>query len=85
MNITNRQKTNGTYGKPSGQLFPKWWLLSSPNRTKSIMNQHKANITETLTPKHRQQIPHYNHRIGTVSNELLGGLKLVLRAKPHPP
>ena len=30
---------------------------------------------------------HQNHRLGTVSNELLGGggLKLVLRAQSHPP
>ena len=26
--------------QPSGQLFPKMWPLSNPNRTKSIMNKH---------------------------------------------
>ena len=31
-----------TYGHLSGQLFPKRWPLSNPNRTKSIMNKHKV-------------------------------------------
>ena len=31
-----------------------------------------------------QHRPHQNHRLETVSNELLGGLKLVLRRQPHP-
>ena len=31
-----------TNGKPSGQLFPKRWPHSNPNRTKSIMNKHKV-------------------------------------------
>ena len=31
-----------THGQPSGQLFPKRWLLSNPNRTKSIMNKYKV-------------------------------------------
>ena len=42
INITNRQKTMRTYGQQSGQLFPKRWPLSNPNRTKSIMNKHKV-------------------------------------------
>ena len=42
INITNRQKTMRTNGQPSGQLFPKRWPLSNPNRTKSIMNKHKV-------------------------------------------
>ena len=28
--------------------------------------------------------PQQNYRLGTVSNELLAGVKLVLRAQPHP-
>ena len=31
-----------TNGQPSGQLFPKRWPLSNPNRTKSIMNKHNV-------------------------------------------
>ena len=30
------------YGQPNGQLFPKRWPLSDPNRTKSTMNKHKV-------------------------------------------
>ena len=43
-------------------------------------------MTETLTPKTGNREPQQNYRLGTVSNELLrgGGLKLVLRAHPHP-
>ena len=37
-----RKKTMRTYGQPSGQLFPKRWPLSNPNRTKSIINKHKV-------------------------------------------
>ena len=65
------------------KLFPIRWSLSNPNRNKSIMNKHK--VTETLTPKTRNREPHQNHRLGTVSNELLGGgLKNVLWRQPHP-
>ena len=38
--ITNRQITKITYGQPSGQLFPKRWPLTNPNRTKNNMNTH---------------------------------------------
>ena len=33
-------------------------------------------MTETLTPKTGNREPHQNHRLGTVSNELLGGLNM---------
>ena len=52
-----------TYGQPSRQLYPKWWPLSNPNRTKSIMNKHKV--------KHHQNSDTKTGN-GTVSNELLG-------------
>ena len=35
--INNRQNTIRINGQPSGQLFPKRWSLSYPNRTKSTM------------------------------------------------
>ena len=38
-----------TYGQLSGQLLPKRWSLSNPNRTMTLMNKHK--VTETLDPK----------------------------------
>ena len=38
----NRPKYIRTKGQSSGQLFLKRWPLSNPNRTKSIMNKHKA-------------------------------------------
>ena len=31
-----------TNDKASGQLFPERWALSTPNRTKRIMNKHKV-------------------------------------------
>ena len=40
--ITKSQNTKRTYGQPSEQLFPKWWPLSNPNRTKNNMNTHKV-------------------------------------------
>ena len=51
------KKTMETTGQPSGQLFPKRWPLSNPNRTKSIMNKHKVkhhrnSYTKTGTRDH---------------------------------
>ena len=61
-----------TYGQPSGQLFPKWWPLSNPNRAQSIMNKHKVKHHRNSDTKTGNREPHQNHRLGTVSNELLG-------------
>ena len=63
-----------TYGQPSGQLFQKRWPLS--NQTELRYNVQTSGETS-------------EHRLGMVSNELLGGggggLKLVLRRQTHPP
>ena len=84
-NITNSQNTNRTYGQPSEQLFPKRWPLSNRNRTKTIVNTRKVKRHRKSDTKNRQQRTTKNYRLGTVSNELLGGgLKQVLRAQPHP-
>ena len=83
--ITNRQNTMRTNGQPSGQLFPKRWSLSNPNRTKSIMNKHKVKHHRKSDTKTGTTEPHPNRRLVTVSNELLGGeVQLVLRRQPHP-
>ena len=38
-----------------------------------------------MTPKTGNRQQQQNYRLGTVSNELLGGgLKLILREQPHP-
>ena len=73
-----------THSQPSGQLFPKRWPLSSPNLTKSIMNKHQVKHHRNSDTKTGNREPHQNHRIGTVSNELLGGHKHVLLAKNSP-
>ena len=41
------------------------------------MDKRKVKRTETLTPKKGNREPQENYRLGKVSNELLGGLKLV--------
>ena len=38
-----------TYVQSSGQLFPKRWSLSNPNRTKSIINKYM--VKHYRTPK----------------------------------
>ena len=83
--ITNSQNTERTHSQPSEQLFPKRWPLSNRNRTKNNMNTFKVKRRRNSDTKNRQE-PQQNYRIGTVSNELLGGggLKLVVRAQPHP-
>ena len=65
--ITNSQNTKRAYGQPNEQLFPKSWLLSNPNPTKNNMNTFK--MKRHLTPRTTK-----NYRLGSVSNELLGGL-----------
>ena len=72
--ITNSQNTKRTYGQPSKQLFPKRWPLSNPNRTKNDMNTRKVKRHRNSDNKNRQQRTTKNYRLGTVSNELLGGL-----------
>ena len=73
-----------TYGQPSGQLFPKRWPLSNPNRAKSIINKHKIKHhrnTDTKTGN-RDHI-----RTTALERSVMNnwGLKLVLRLQPHPP
>ena len=53
--MTNRQKTMRTNDQPSGRLFPKRWLLSNPNRTRSVMNKHKVKPNRYSDTKNRQQ------------------------------
>ena len=54
----------------SGQLFAKRWSLSNPNRTKSIMNKVKHHRNSDTKTGNKE--PHQNHRLGTVSDDLLG-------------
>ena len=91
--ITNSQNTERAYGQPSEQLFPKRWSLSNRNRTKNNMNTRKVKRHRNSDTKTGYRVPQQIYRIRTVSNELLvcvcvflwgGGLKLVLRAQPHP-
>ena len=63
----------GTYGQPSGQLFPKRWP-SNPNRIQSIMYKHNVKHHRNSETKTGNREPHQNHR-RTVSIELLRGLK----------
>ena len=72
--ITNSQNTEITYGQPSGKLFPKRWPLSNPTRTKNNMNKHKVKRHRNSDTKTGKREPQQNYRIGTVSNEFLGGL-----------
>ena len=71
--ITNCQNTRRTH-RPSEQLFPKRWPLSNRNRTKKIMNSHKVKCHRNSKTGNRES--HQNYRLGTVSNELLGGLNM---------
>ena len=73
---TNRQKTRRTNGQPSRQLFPKRWLLSNPNQTKSMINKHKVKHHRNSDTKTGNGEPHKNHRFGTVSKDILGGLNI---------
>ena len=73
--ISNRQNTMRTHGYLSGQLFPKRWSLSNPNRTKSIMDKHKVKTHhQNSGTKTGNRQSHQNHRIVMVCNELLGAL-----------
>ena len=72
-NITNSQNTKRTHGQPSEQLFSKSWPHSNSNLTKNNMNTHKVKRHRNFTPKTDNREPQQNHRLGTVSNELLVG------------
>ena len=78
-NITNNQSTKRTYGQPSEQLFPKRWPLSNRNRTKNKVKRHRNSDTKTGNREPKQ-----NYRLGTVSNELLGGLNMHTTAPTSP-
>ena len=61
----------GTYGQPSGQLFPKRWPLSNPNRTQSIMNKHKVDhfmITSNVMTTSVTTMQFYWHNVHFVGN-----------------
>ena len=66
-----------TKGQLSGQLFPKGGHSATQTELKVKYTNVRWNITETLKPKTGNKEPHQNHRLGTVSKTLLGGLKLV--------
>ena len=72
-NITKSQNIKRTYGQPSEQLFPKRWQLSNRNRTKNNMNTHKVKRHRNSDTKTGNREPQQNYRLGTVSDELLGG------------
>ena len=48
------------------------------------MNTHKMKSHRNADTQPSNREPQQNYRLGKVSNELLGGLKQVLRALPHP-
>ena len=50
------KNTMRTIGQPNGQLFPKRWSLSNPNRTKSILNKHNVKHHLNSDTKNRQKI-----------------------------
>ena len=63
-----------THGQPSGQLFSKRFPLNNQNRTKSIMKKHKVKHHQNFDTRTGNRELHQNHRIGTVSNKITGGL-----------
>ena len=67
------------------RVSTKRWPLSNPNRIKSNMNTRKMKRHRNYGTKTGNREPQQKYRLGTVSNELLGGggLKLVLREQPH--
>ena len=69
-NITNSQNITATE-QLSGQLFPKRWALSNPNRTKNNVNKHKVKCHRNPDTKNRQQNHNKTNPFGTVSNEIL--------------
>ena len=71
-----------TFGQPSGQLFPKRWSLSNPNRTKSIMNKHKVKHHRNSDSKtgNRDHIRTSALELSVMNN---WGFKLVLRRQPE--
>ena len=57
----------------AGSYFPKGGHSATQTELKVYWTNDRWNITETLTPKTGKTELHQNHRLGTVSNELLGG------------
>ena len=83
--ITKRENSRRTNGQSSELLFSKRWPLSNSNRTNNDMNTRKVERHRKSDSKTGTRESQQNYRLRTVSNELLrGGLKLVLRAQPHP-
>ena len=72
-NITNTQTSKRTHSQPSEQLFPKRWPLSNRYRTKNNINTRKVKRHRNSDTKTGNREPQQKYRIGTVSNELLGG------------
>ena len=64
--------------------FQKRWPLSNQDRTKNNTNTRKVKRHQNSDTKTGIRKPQQNYRLGTVSNEVLKGLKLVLRAQPNP-
>ena len=85
--IINNQNTKRTYDQPSEHLFPKRWPRSNSSLTKNNTHTCKVKRHRNSDTKTSNREPQQNNRLGTVRNELLGGggLKLALRAQPHPP
>ena len=82
--ITESQNSKRTYGQTSKQLFTKRWSLGTKIGTTNNMDKHKVKRHRDSDAKiigNRE--PQQNYRLGTVSNELLGALKLVLLDKTH--
>ena len=71
---TNSQNTKRIYVQPCEQLFPKRWPLSNSNQTENIITTNKMKRHQNSDSKTGNREPQQNYRLGTVSNELLGGL-----------
>ena len=64
-------KQINTEGNAESRIINRW----SQSHVSSNINKYKSKRYE----------PQQKNRLGTVGNKLPGGLKLVLRAQPHPP
>ena len=71
--FTNSKNKQRTYGQPSGQLFPKRWSISNPNRTKHNINTSKVKRHRNSAKADNRE-PEQNYHIGNVNNDLLGEL-----------
>ena len=73
-----------TYGQPSELLLPKRWPPSNRDRTKNNMNKHKVKRNRNPDTK-KQAIENHNETTAPERPVMnYWGLKLVLRAQPHP-